>query len=137
MPWRGVRCHRGNADLTTHDTTPGSRPTRQERILHGIAALRDATRALRGSGASQRSGGDDGARGAMFDLAALADRLAGYADDQTDDDWDDFWLTETDVRSLRAHTGTLGISGRGLAAATLPALHALADTLDDIAQRIH
>lgn len=112
-------------------------PTRRERIQLGIAALRDVTRALRGTGATRRSGGDDGERSAMFDLAALADRLSGFADDQTEDDWDDFWLTSDDVQTLRRHVTTLSTSAHSLAAATLPSLRALADTLDEVAQRIH
>jgi hypothetical protein len=73
----------------------------------------------------------------MFDLAALADRLAGFADDQTEDDWDDFWLTSDDVQTLRTHVTMLATSAHSLAAATLPSLRALADTLDEVAQRIH
>jgi hypothetical protein len=95
------------------------------------------TRALRGTGANKRSGNDDGERSAMFDLAALADRLAGYADDQSEDDWDDFWLTSTDVQTLRGHLTTVVPMLRGLAASTMPALRALADTLDEFAQRTH
>jgi hypothetical protein len=112
-------------------------PTRRERIQLGIAALRDVIRALRATGATKRSGGDDGERSAMFDLAALADRLSGFTDDQTEDDWDDFWLTSDDVQTLRTHVATLATTGHSLAAATMPSLRALADTLDEVAQRIH
>ena len=71
----------------------------------------------------------------MFDLAALADRLAGYAEDQSEDDWDDFWLMETDVVALRAHVAALQAGTlRGMSPATLPALEALADVLAPIAQ---
>lgn len=119
------------------DRTPGAQPTRQERILRGITALRDATRALRGDGAARRSGGDDADRGALFDLAALADRLSGWADDQTEDDWADFWLTAREVESLQVHTASLAATARGLSPGTLPALRALADALRSIARTMH
>ncbi len=103
-------------------------------MLDGIAALRDATRALRGSGAARTGDGSETDRGALFDLAALADRLASFADDQGEDDWDQFWVTERDVTTLRRHTHMIGESPRGISAATVPALQALADTLSTIVQ---
>lgn len=111
--------------------------TRQQRILIGLAALRDATRALRGAGAARKGDGSESDRGALFDLAALADRLGGYADDQSEDDWNDFWLTEHDVETLRVHTSALSASVRGLSPATIPSLRALADELAMFAQKIH
>ncbi len=99
----------------------------------GITALRDATRMLRGEGAAQRSGGGEQERGALFDLAALADRIAGYADDQSTDDWDDFWITIHDVTTFSAHVESLSASPRGLASTTLPALRSLRDTLGGLA----
>ncbi|MBC7844409.1 MAG: hypothetical protein H7099_19005 [Gemmatimonadaceae bacterium] len=111
--------------------------TRQQRILAGLAALRDATRALRGVGAARGGDGSESDRGALFDLAALADRLSGYADDQTEDDWTDFWLTEQDVDTLRVHTAALSTSLRGVSPSTVPSLRALADELASFAQKIH
>lgn len=105
-------------------------------MLRGITALGDATRALRGDGAA-RSGGNEADRGALFDLAALADRLSGYADGQNEDDWSDFWVTDREVRLLRAHTETVAATARGLSPATVPALRALADTLAGIAFTTH
>jgi hypothetical protein len=111
-------------------------PARTTRIRDGIEALRDATRALRGAGAARRAGSDEADRGAMFDFAALADRLAGYAEDQSEDDWDDFWIIESDVVALRTHVAALQAGTlRGMSPATLPALGALADALTLIAQR--
>ena len=109
---------------------------RQQRILIGLAALRDATRALRGAGAGRKGDGSESDRGALFDLAALADRLSGYADDQTEDDWHDFWLTEHDVDTLRLHTAALSTSLRGMSPATIPSLRELADELASFAQKI-
>ena len=111
--------------------------TRQQRVLIGLAALRDATRALRSAGAAQKGDAAESDRGALFDLAALADRLSGYADDQREDDWNDFWLTERDVEMLRVHTSALSETVRGLSPATIPSLRALADELATIAQKIH
>jgi hypothetical protein len=111
--------------------------TRLDILRAGIGALRDATRALRGHGAARKStgsevAGSETARSALIELAALEDRLSGYADDQREDDWADFWITRRDVESLRAHTGTI-TSARGLSPATVPALCALADELARIA----
>lgn len=114
-------------------TAPSPSASRRDRIAAGILALRDATRMLRGHGAGQRSGGSGQERGVLFDLGALADRLAGYADDQSADDWEDFWLTERDVLLLREHTTTLAGEPRGIAATTIPALHALAEVLAAVA----
>ncbi len=90
---------------------------------------------LRGAGAAQRAGGSEQERGALFDLAALADRLDGYADDQSTDDWDDFWITFQDVTTLAAHVTALSASPRGMASTTLPALQALHETLGSLAHR--
>ncbi len=110
--------------------------SRAARIAQGIVALRDATRMLRGDGAARRSGASETDRGALFELGGLADRLTGYGEDQRGDDWSDFWLTERDVAQLRAHTDSLATSERGLAAATVPALRVLADSLAVIAQPV-
>ena len=136
MPELGVRRHGEQRLLTPQAAGGETAPPRTTRIRDGIEALRDATRALRGAGAARRAGSDEADRGALFDFAALADRLAGYAEDQSEDDWDDFWLMETDVVALRMHVAALQ-SGtlRGLSPATLPALGALADTLAPLAQR--
>ena len=110
---------------------------RRRCMLDGIAALRDATRALRGSGAGRRGEGSEGERGALFDLAALADRLASFADDQGEDDWEQFWITERDVATLRGHVTSLAAAPRGLSAATIPAMQALADRLAVLVQPAH
>lgn len=102
-------------------------------MLEGIAALRDATRALRGV-AGKKGTEHDTERGALFDLAALADRLASFADDQSEDDWEQFWVTTRDVETLRRHIAALDALPRGLSATTVPALHALATTLATITQ---
>jgi hypothetical protein len=102
-------------------------------MQNGITALRDVSRMLRGAGAAQRTGSSDTERGALFDLAALADRLAGYVEDQSTDDWDDFWITGDDVATLAAHIDTVSASPRGLASVTLPALRALCETLRSLA----
>ena len=119
------------------ESTPGALvgSARRDGIQLGISALRDATRMLRGAGAAQRAGGSEQERSALFDLAALADRLDGYADDQSTDDWDDFWITLHDVTTLAAHVTSLSASPRGLASTTLPALRALHDTLRSLAHR--
>ncbi len=103
-------------------------------MLQGIAALRDATRMLRGSGAARKGEAGDGERGALFDLAALADRLASFADDQGVDDWEQFWVTERDVATLRRHLTALDAAPRGVSLATLPALQTLADVLGTLVQ---
>ena len=107
---------------------------RQEQILAGIVALRDATRALRGSGTTRRGGTDESERGALIELASLLDRLSDYAGDQSEDDWPDFWLTTVDVATLRRHTETISTTARGISPLTVPALRALADALQSIAQ---
>jgi hypothetical protein len=112
-------------------------PSRQARIAEGIKALRDATRMLRGQGAGQRADANEQERGALFDLAALADRLSGYLDDQSADDWDEFWLTQHDVDMLRTHVVALSAAPRGLAAATVPALQTLTIDLSALAQTSH
>lgn len=106
----------------------------QAQLQTGIVALRDATRALRGSGTTRRGNADESERGALIDLASLLDRLSAFADDQREDDWADFWLTTLDVETLRRHTATLGTTARGMSPLTVPALHALADTLVAIAR---
>jgi hypothetical protein len=103
-------------------------------MLDGIGALRDATRALRGGGAARKGEASEGERGALFDLAALADRLASFADDQGEDDWEQFWVTERDVATLRRHHAALGALPRGLSASTLPALESLAAVLGMLVQ---
>ena len=102
---------------------------RRRRMLNGVAALRDATRALRMSGAARKGEGGENERGALFDLAALADRLASFAEDQGGDDWEEFWVTEHDVQSLHTHVAALTTTPRGLAGATLPTLATLVDDL--------
>ena len=97
-------------------------------------ALRDATRALRGSGTTRRGNTDECERGALIELASLLDRLSAYADDQREDDWPDVWLTTIDVATLRRHTDTIAATARGMSPLTVPALRALAETLDAIAQ---
>lgn len=89
---------------------------------------------LRGTGAAGRTGGSEQERGALFDLAALADRLAAYEDDQSTDDWDDFWLTVHEVDTLTAHLASLSAAPRGLASTTVPALQSLAEALAGLAQ---
>ena len=108
--------------------------SQQQRVLAGIVALRDATRALRGSGTTRRGTAEEGERGALIELASLLDRLSGFADDQREDDWADFWLTTLDVETLRRHTATLATTARGMSPLTVPALEALADTLASLAQ---
>lgn len=90
---------------------------------------------LRGAGAAQRTDGSEVERGALFDLAALADRLDGYVEDQSADDWEDFWITGDDVSTLAAHIDSLAASPRGLASPTLPALRSLCDALAIVAPR--
>jgi hypothetical protein len=102
-------------------------------MLSGIVALRDALRALRGSGASRKGDGSAEARAALIELAALEDRLSGYAEDQREDDWSEFCLTGRDVATLRRHIVASCDGLRGLSPATLPALHALAEELAMIA----
>jgi hypothetical protein len=108
--------------------------TRQQRIAAGLHALRDALRALRGQGAARRGSADDADRSAMFDLAAIADRLSGFAEDQGEDDWHDFWVTTSDVETLRRRTAFVSTQVHGLAASTVPALHGLVAELHAIAQ---
>lgn len=96
-------------------------------------ALDDALRALRGRGAAQRGSANDVDRGAMFDLAALVDRLRGFAEDQGEDDWGEFWVTTADVATLEQHVAFLA-EVRGLASATVPALQVLHRDLTAIAQ---
>lgn len=137
MPERRLRRRAGTGSLTRRSGTVSDEPSRRARIADGIRALRDATRKLRGEGAAQRAGANDQERGALFDLAALADRLAGYVDDQSADDWDDFWFTAHDVDTLRTHVGTLSAAPRGLATATVPALQTLIVDLAALAQTMH
>ena len=103
----------------------------------GILALRDLTRALRGRGAARKGEGTEVERSALIELAALEGRLSGYIDDQREDDWADFWLTERDVDALRHHLAAVATEQRGLSPATLPALRALAEEMASFAQRIH
>ena len=110
---------------------------RRQCMLEGIAALRDATRALRGGGAARKGDAGEGARGALFELSALADRLASFAEDQGEDDWEQFWITERDVATLRRHVTSLGTAPRGLRTSTLPAMQALADRLAGLVQPAH
>ncbi|MES3034105.1 MAG: hypothetical protein V4813_08915 [Gemmatimonadota bacterium] len=107
---------------------------RRGRMLEGIAALRDATRALRGGGAARKGEASELERGALFDLAGLADRLDSFAEDQGADDWEQFWVTERDVATLRGHVAALALTPRGLAATTVPALTILATELDALVQ---
>lgn len=109
-------------------------PVRQQRMLAGLAALRDAARALRGNGAGRQGAGTEMERGALFDLASLADHIASFAEDQGADDWSEFWVTVHDVQVLRTHTAALAAVPRGLAETTLPALAQLADDLMPIAE---
>ena len=105
---------------------------RQQRMLAGLAALRDAARVLRGNGAGRQGAGTELERGALFDLAKLADHLASFAEDQGADDWSEFWVTPRDVEMLRTHTVALAAVPRGLAATSVPALQQLADDLANI-----
>ncbi len=107
--------------------------SRQQQVLTGIVALRDVTRALRGSGTTRRGSSDESERGALIELASLLDRLSAYADDQREDDWPDCWLTTIEVATLRRHTETISATARGMSPLTVPALRALADALDTIA----
>jgi len=109
-------------------------PTRQQRMIAGLAALRDAARVLRGNGAGRQGAGTEMERGALFDIAALADHLASFAEDQGADDWSEFWVTLHDVQVLRTHTAALAAVPRGLSASTVPALRLLADDLLPIAE---
>lgn len=111
--------------------------SRQQLILAGIVALRDATRALRGGGAARKGDAVASKRSVLIEMSALEDRLSGYADDQTEDDWIDFWLTKADVETLRRHIGALEVSSGRMSPATLPALQRLAEELAIVAQRIH
>ena len=92
-------------------------------------------RVLRRHGAAVRSGGDPAARGALFELSALHDRMCGYAEDQASDDWDEFWVTEGDLTVFRAHIERFRGSPAGLAVTTLPALDALACDLAAVVSR--
>ena len=103
-------------------------------MASGLLALRDALRALRGQGAARRGSADEGERGAMFDLAAIADRLSGFAEDQGEDDWGDFWVTTADVETLRRNAAFLSAQVPGMAASTVPALQVLVSELEAIAQ---
>ena len=105
---------------------------RQQRMLAGLTALRDAARVLRGHGAGRQGAGTELERGALFDLATLADHLASFAEDQGADDWSEFWVTPRDVEMLRTHTVALAAVPRGLAATSVPALQQLADDLANI-----
>jgi hypothetical protein len=108
--------------------------TRQDVIRSGIVALHDTLRVLRGAGAGRAGGGTDADRGAMFDLSGLADRLVAYAEDQGEDDWDQFWITTSDVATLRTRTAALALSLNGLSATSVSALHALAETLEPLVE---
>lgn len=107
---------------------------RRPSMLDGIAALRDATRVLRGHGAARRDTASEIERGALIDLAGLADRLEAFADDQREDDWAQFWVTERDVQKLRRHVDTLGVDPHLLHRMTLQKLRALLVTLSAIVQ---
>ena len=109
-------------------------PTRQQRMTAGLAALRDAARVLRGNGAGRHGAGTEMERGALFDIASLADHLASFAEDQGTDDWSEFWVTLHDVQVLRTHTAALAAVPRGLSASTVPALEQLATDLLPIAE---
>jgi hypothetical protein len=106
--------------------------TRQDIIRAGIVALHDTMRVLRGVGAGRVGAGSEADRGAMFDLSGLADRLVAYAEDQGEDDWDQFWVTGSDVATLRARTESLAMSLVSLSAASVAALRALADALEPL-----
>ena len=106
---------------------------RQDVMLDGIAALRDATRALRG-GSGRAGPALETDRGALFDLASLADRLTAFADDQSADDWEEFWVTTRDVATLRRHVDAVTALPRGVNELTIVALRRLAETLDTLVQ---
>lgn len=103
--------------------------TRLRRMRDGIAALHDATRALRGAGSVRQAGSNEQARDALFVFASLTDRLSAFADDQRDDDWAELWVPTSNVTAFRAQIEVLRASSRGIAATTLPALEQLADDL--------
>jgi hypothetical protein len=105
---------------------------RQAAMKAGIVALHDTLRVLRGAGAGRAGAGSEADRGAMFDLSGLADRLVAYAEDQGEDDWDQFWITGSDVATLRARTASLTESLSALSLTSIAALRALADTLEPL-----
>lgn len=109
-------------------------PNRRQQIVAGIDALRDATRALRGSGAGRKGDAGEMERGALFDLAGLADRLASFAEDQGEDDWEQFWIVMRDIDTLRDHTAALAQAQSGLSSATIPALRTLITVLEPLVQ---
>lgn len=103
--------------------------TRRERMLRGIAAMRDVTRALRGTGSVRGASAPGMDRSALLDLASMADRLDGFAEDQGADDWGEFWITSHDVETVRAHLDAIGPQLRGTSPESLPALHVLMNDL--------
>lgn len=107
---------------------------RRPSMLDGIAALRDATRVLRGHGAARRDTATERERGALIDLSGLADRLEAFADDQREDDWAQFWVTERDVQKLRRHVDALGVDAHLLNRVTVQELQALIVTLSAMVQ---
>ncbi len=109
---------------------------RQARMHAGIVAIHDAMRVLRSHGAASRAAGDPTERGALFELAALHERMVGFAEDQSADDWDEFWVTNEQLVTFRTHVGVFRTSPRGLASTTLPALDALAEDLADVIARM-
>ena len=108
----------------------GTVVTRQQRMRRGIAALRDVTRALRGTGSARRGDGTtEQDRSALIDLASMADRLEGFAEDQGADDWGEFWVTLHDVLAMRAHLDVIAPELRGVSPDSVPALRVLIDDL--------
>ena len=108
---------------------------RMQVMSAGVAALHDVMRVLRSHGAARRADGNAVERGALFELAALHERMAGFADDQSSDDWEQFWVTDDDVATLGAHVAALRAAPSGLASTTLPALEALLAALALVVQR--
>ncbi len=110
-------------------------PGRMQEMAAGVAALHDVMRVLRSHGAARRADGNATERGALFELAALHARLAGFAEDQSSDDWEQFWVTSGDLTTLGTHVRALHAAPSGLASTTLPALDALLEALGQVAQR--
>ncbi|HYW51547.1 MAG TPA: hypothetical protein VE861_13125 [Gemmatimonadaceae bacterium] len=103
--------------------------TRQQRMRRGIVALRDVTRALRGTGSARAADGTEQDRSALIDLASMADRLEGFAEDQGADDWGEFWVTQHDVVTMRAHLDLIVRDLRGVSPDSMPALRVLVQDL--------
>jgi len=110
-------------------------PHRMQVMAAGVAALHDVMRVLRSHGAARRADGNATERGALFELGALHERMTGFVEDQSSDDWEQFWVTSGDVTTLRARMRELHAAPKGIASTTLPALDALLSALEDVAQR--